>query len=217
MSKLKLVGMGPGSPEYIVPIAKKLVKNAQLVIGAERSLTLFEEYIKGESLLLTATNVKEGLIQGVKSVQEGKNVVILSTGDPGFSGLLRSLVKVAGKDVDVDVVPGVSSIQVCAARLRMRWDTAELISFHADVTIEKKKIMVEALKKGKPVMLLPDPKTFTPSDVAQFLSGQGISKETLVGICENLTLDNERIVKSTLKGILTQQFDNMCVMVVGTK
>ncbi|MDG6223490.1 MAG: precorrin-6y C5,15-methyltransferase (decarboxylating) subunit CbiE [Candidatus Bathyarchaeota archaeon] len=215
MSKLKLVGMGPGSPEYITPIAKKLVKNAELVIGTKRALDLFQEYIKGETFLLTATNLKEGLKQGVESAQEGKNVVILSTGDPGFSGLLRSLVKVAGKDVDVDVIPGVSSIQVCAARLRMRWDSADLISFHAEVTNEKKNMMVEALKKGKPVMLLPDPKTFNPCNIAQFLIRQGISKVTPVGICENLTLENERIVVSTLGEILEQQFDIMCVLVVG--
>ena len=215
MSKLKLVGIGPGSPEYITPIAKKLVKDAELVIGAKRSLDLFQDYIKGKTLLLTATNLKDGIKQGVKSAQEGKNVVMLSTGDPGFSGLMRTLISVAGKDVDVDVVPGVSSIQVCAARLRMRWDTADLVSFHADITNEKKKAIVDSLKKGKPVILLPDPNSFTPCDVAMFLIGQGISKVTPVGICENLTLENEKTITSTLGGILEQKFDRLCVMVVG--
>lgn len=215
MSKLKLVGMGPGSPEYITPIAKKLVQNAQMVIGAKRALTLFQDYITGKSLLLTAKNVKIGLEKGVKSSQQGKNVVILSTGDPGFSGLLRSLIDVAGKDVDVDVVPGVSSIQVCAARLQMRWDTAELVSFHADISDEKKTRIVEAIKNGKIVMLLPDPNLFTPSDIARFLIKQGTPKVTQVGICEKLTLENERIVSSTLGEILEQPFDRLCVMVIG--
>jgi cobalt-precorrin-7 (C5)-methyltransferase len=215
MSKLKLVGMGPGSSEYITPIAKKLVKNAELVIGANRALKLLQDYIKGETVLLTATKVKEVIKQGVNSAQKGKKVVILSTGDPGFSGLLRTLVTVAGKDVDVDIIPGVSSVQVCAARLRMRWDTADLVSFHADVTDEKKSRMVEELKNGKPVILLPDPKSFTPCDVARFLIGQGIPKGTPVGICENLTLDNERTVTSTLGKILEQDFHRLCVMVIG--
>jgi len=214
MSKLKLVGMGPGSPEYITPIAKKLVKNAELVIGAKRALDLFQDYITGETVLLTAKNVKEEIKKAVKAAQE-KNVVILSTGDPGFSGLIRTLISVAGKDFDVDIVPGVSSIQVCAARLRMRWDTADLVSFHADITNEKKADMVEFLKKGKPVILLPDPNKFTPCDIASFLIGKGIPKETFVGICENLTLENEKIITSTLGKIVEQKFDRLCVMVVG--
>jgi cobalt-precorrin-7 (C5)-methyltransferase len=217
VSKLKLVGMGPGSPDYITLIAAKTVENADVVIGAKRALELFQDHINGESLLLTAQNIKEGLKYGVSSAEAGKNVTILSTGDPGFSGLLGSLINVAGKNVDVDVIPGVSSIQVCAARLRMRWDTADLISFHADASNEKKLRLVEALKDGKKVMLLPDPNSFTPKDVARFLVDNKIDDDTSVSICENLTLDNERTVTSTLRGILEQKFDRLCVMVVGAE
>jgi cobalt-precorrin-7 (C5)-methyltransferase len=215
LSKLKLVGMGPGSPDYITTIAKVSVQNADVVIGAKRALSLFQEQIKGESLLLTAQNVKEGLRYGIKSAQEGKNVVILSTGDPGFSGLLGSLIKVAGKDVNVDVIPGVSSIQVCAARLSMRWDTADLLSFHADPSQKKKMRMVRTLKNKKTVILLPDPQSFSPRNIARFLIDQGINQETPVSICENLTLENERTVTATLDRILEQQFDPLCVMVIG--
>ena len=215
MSRLKLVGVGPGSPEYITPIAKKLVKNAELVLGAKRALDLFQDYITSETVLLTAKNLKNEIKQAVKSAQKGKNVVMLSTGDPGFSGLIRTLISVEGKEVNVDIVPGVSSIQVCAARLRMRWDTADLVSFHADLTNEKKASMVDSLKKGKAVILLPDPNSFTPCDVATFLIGQGISKETPASICENLTLENEKTMTSTLGKIVEQKFDRLCVMVVG--
>jgi cobalt-precorrin-7 (C5)-methyltransferase len=209
--------MGPGSPDYITPIAAKTVENAEIVMGAKRALELFQDHIKGESLLLTAQNVKELLKYGVTSAKAEKNVAILSTGDPGFSGLLGSLINIAGKDVDVDVIPGVSSIQVCAARLRMCWDTADLLSFHAGASHEKKMRLVEALKDGKTVMLLPDAKSFSPCDIARFLIGQGIDGETSVSICENLALDNERTVTSTLEGILEQNFDALCVVVVGAE
>ena len=140
--------------------------------------------------------------------------MILSTGDPGFSGLLGTLINIAGKDVDVEVVPGVSSIQVCAARLRMRWDTAELISFHADTSQEKKMKLVKAVKEEKVVMLLPDPNAFTPCEIARFLVKQGVDKETSVSVCENLTLDNERTVNSTLDGILEQEFEVLCLSLI---
>lgn len=215
MGNLKLVGIGPGSPDYITPIAKKSVQNAEIVIGAKRALNLFQNHIKGESLQLTAQNVKESLKYGVKSAEAGKNVVILSTGDPGFSGLLGSLQNVAGKDVDVDVIPGVSSMQICAARLRMRWDTADLLSFHGGASHEEKMRLVEALKARKTVILLPDQMSFSPADIARFLIDHGIGKETPVSVCENLTLHNERTVTGTLDEILKQNFDPLCVMVIG--
>ncbi|MCW4015960.1 MAG: precorrin-6y C5,15-methyltransferase (decarboxylating) subunit CbiE [Candidatus Bathyarchaeota archaeon] len=217
MSKLKIVGMGPGSPDYITDIAKQSVQNAEIVIGAKKALKLFQDFIHCESLALTAQNIIEGLKYGVASAAAGKEVVILSTGDPGFSGLLGSLLKVAGKDVDFDVIPNVSSIQICAARLRMRWDTATLISFHADASNEKKMKLVEATKSGNIVILLPDPQSFSPSDVARFLIENGIDKKTAVSVCENLTLTNEKVVTSTLAGILEQEFGVLCVMVVGEK
>jgi cobalt-precorrin-7 (C5)-methyltransferase len=215
MTRLKLVGMGPGSPYYITQIARESVQNADIVIGAKRAVELFHNNIKGESLILTAQNITEGLKYGIDSAEAGKIVVILSTGDPCFSGLLGTLIRIGGKDSDVDVIPGISSVQVCAARLRMRWDSAELISFHADVSNKKKMRLVEALKAGKRLMLLPDPTSFTPKDIAQFLIDNRIGGDTPVSVCENLTLDNERIVTSTLDRVLGQEFDVMCVMVVG--
>lgn len=207
--------MGPGSKDYITNIAKESVQNAQIVIGSKRALELFNDYIQGESLLLTAKNMKEGLKQGIASAKAGKNVVILSTGDPGFSGLLGTLIRIEGKNVDVDVVPSVSSIQMCAARLRMRWDSTVLLSFHANVNQEKKLMLVEAIKEGKTVMVLPDPYSFKPRDIAEFLIAKGVDRFVSVSVCENLTLENERIVRSSLSGILKSQFDVLCVMVIG--
>lgn len=216
MGKLKLVGAGPGSPEYITPIAKETVQNAEIVVGAKRALNLFQDYTKGKTLPLTANNLKELLKHAVESAEEGKNVVILSTGDPGFSGLLRTLQNIAGKNVQVDVIPGVSSIQLCAARLRLSWDTSQLFTFHRGTTPEEKKKLVETLKEGKTVFMLPDNSSFSPPDIAKFLIDQGINRETPVGVCENLTLRSERTVTSTLEGILQQKFEPLCVMAIGT-
>lgn len=214
MGKLNLVGIGPGSPDYITPIAKKTVQNAEIVIGAKRALSLFQVHIKGESLPLTAKNVTEVLKYAVESVETGKTVTVLSTGDPGFSGLLRPILKIMGKDVELDVIPGISSIQVCAARLHMCWDETTFFSFHKGASHETKMRLAEAVKERKDVILLPDPKFFPPSEIASFLINNGMDKKTPVGVCENLTLGNERIVVRTLEKILKLNFEPLCVMAV---
>ena len=215
MAKISLVGAGPGSPDYVTPMARKTVQNAELVVGAERVLNLFKNDIKGETLKLTAKNLNEAMQRSINYAEEGKTVALLSTGDPGFSGLLRTFRNATkGKNVEVYVVPGVSSLQACAAKLAMTWDDVSFFSFHEGTSLEKKKQLLSAVKKGNDVMLLPNPKGFTPSDIAKFLINEGVTAETPVVVCENLTLSNESAEKSTLKGISGMTFASLCVMVI---
>lgn len=214
MAKIHIVGIGPGSPDYVTPIARKTVQKANIVVGAERALKLFQNDIKGERVVLTAKNFQETVAYVVKQAEKGLEVAFLSTGDPCFSGLLRPVLKIVGENADVNVVPGVSSIQACAARLKICWDEAGLISFHEGVDIQKKMKLAEAAKEGKTLIILPDPKVFTPSDIARFLISEGVNEEAPVFVCENLTLDEERIFSSSLKEIMSRDFSSLCVMVV---
>ena len=215
MAKLSVVGIGPGSLDYVTPAARQAVQDADVVIGAERSLSLFREDIRSEAVALTAKNVNEILQYAAESAKKGKTVALLSTGDPGFSGLLRSISKyIEEKDVEVNVIPGVSSIQACAARLCMCWDEMSLFSFHKGTTAEKKAQLLKAVKEGKDIMLLPDPKAFPPRVIARFLINSGLDKDTPVFVCERLTLSDERIVESTLERAATLDFNVLCVMVI---
>jgi cobalt-precorrin-7 (C5)-methyltransferase len=215
VAKLSVVGIGPGSPDYVTPAARQAVQDADVVIGAERSLNLLHEDIRGEAMQLTAKNVNEILHYAVDSAEKGRTVALLSTGDPGFSGLLRSILRGSrGRDVEVDVIPGVSAIQACAARLCLCWDEMTLFTFHKGSTAEKKAQLLKAVKEGKDIMLLPDPKAFPPREIARFLIKAGLDKATQVFVCERLTLNDERIVESTLERAATLDFDALCVMVI---
>ena len=213
--KISIVGAGPGSAEYVTPIAKQTVQNADIVIGAERVLNLFADDIKGESIKLTAKNINATLNQAIEFTREGKKVVILSTGDPGFAGLLKTFSKITdGQNVEVNVIPGISSVQVCAARLQLSWDEVRLFSFHEGIKPKKKNELATAVKDGFTVMLLPDSKSFSPAEVAKFLMNEGVSSRTQVFVCENLALNNERIVKGTLGEVSSENFSPLCVMVI---
>lgn len=214
-AQISIVGTGPGSPEYITPIARKTVQEADLIIGAKKSLSLFQEVISGESVTLESQNLSKVLLYATESAQKGKAVVLLSTGDPGFSGLLRSFVNSkSSSDVKVNVIPGVSSIQVCAARLSISWDDVALFTFHDTVDATKKASLLYHAKAGKDIMLFPNSKIFTPKDIACFLITNGLPNKTPVFICENLTLTNEKVIQTTLAEASKHEFDSLCVMVI---
>jgi cobalt-precorrin-7 (C5)-methyltransferase len=216
LAKINIVGVGPGSPDYVTPAARKTVQKADVVIGAQRSLSLFTADIKGEKLVLTAKNITEALKHAAESVKNGKNVALLSTGDPGFSGLLHTVLESGLFSADdVNVVPGVSSLQACAARLTMSWGDARLFTFHeGDVGDKEKQELVSAVRDGRSVMLLPDSRAFSLKVIASYLLREGLDGKTPVYICENLTLDDEKVASSTLDQVAQQTFGSLCVMVI---
>lgn len=218
MAKLEVVGVGPGSPDYVTLAARKAVENADLVVGAKRSLELFEG-IKGETVVLTAKNIQESLKKAADTISEGKRAVVLSTGDPGFSGLLHTALE-SGlfTQKDITVIPGVSSIQASAARLGISWDTARLFTFHdGEVSDDKKSKLVAVYQCGHTIMLLPASRGFTTKDVAALLLEAGANPETEVYICENVTLENEKITQTSLSSAVSQTFGSLCIMVIKQK
>jgi cobalt-precorrin-7 (C5)-methyltransferase len=215
LAKLNIVGVGPGSPDYVTPAARKTVQQNQLVIGAQRSLSLFIADIKGESIVLTAKNLKDVLMRAAEAVKGGKNVALLSTGDPGFSGLLHTVQESGLFDAaEINVVAGVSSIQACAARLNISWDNTRLFTFHDEVGEDEKGKLVSAVQCGRTILLLPNSQGFAPKDIASFLIEVGTDKETPVYVCENVTLENEKITAATLGEVVGQSFGSLCVMVI---
>jgi cobalt-precorrin-7 (C5)-methyltransferase len=216
LARISIVGAGPGAEDYVTPIAKKTVRDADVVVGADRALVLFADDIKGETMKLTAKTMNSSLKQAVELAKKGRSVAILSTGDPGFSGLLRTFSRIArGQDIEIKVVPGISSVQVCAARIGMPWDETELFTFHESASSsDEKKRLARAVGEGRTIMLLPEAKSFAPADVAKFLMKRGVSEKTSVFICENLTLSDERVIKSTLSEVSKAVFGSLCVMVI---
>ncbi len=205
MSKMYIVGIGPGSKEYLTEIAVKTIKLADIVIGSKRAIDLLE--IGTQKIRLDAKNMEDIIKQSVMMVKEGKTVVLLSTGDPGFSGLLKPVMNLS-PDVDIEVIPGISSVQLCAAKLRIPWDDADIVTMHGKGISEE---IIDIIDNGKPTIVIPN---FKPSELAHFLIGKGIDETKKVAICENLSYEDEKVVKMTLKDILSKDFSYMCVMVI---
>jgi cobalt-precorrin-7 (C5)-methyltransferase len=215
LAKLNIIGVGPGSADYVTPAARKAVTQADVVIGAQRSLDLFTSEVKGEKIVLTAKNLYESLKHAAESFKKGKSVALLSTGDPGFSGLLHTVLESGLFNAsEIHVVPGVSSIQACAAHLNISWDNARLFTFHDEVSDEQREKLISAVKCGRTILLLPNSRGFTPKDIASFLIELDTDKETPVYICENITLENEKVTATTLGKVVGQGFGSLCVMVI---
>ena len=206
MSKLYLVGTGPGSSEYLTKAALKAAESVDVLVGSQRALDLFPGFV-GDTLVLKARNMDEMMKKSISLVDEGKNVAILSTGDPGFSGVLKPILNLRD-DLDIEVIPGISSLQLAAARLQLPWDQVNLLTLHGKGNSQA---ILDYLDNEKPTIVLPD---FRVDKLAQFLLENGIQPERKVAVCERLSYPDEKLFKGNLKEVADMEFSYLCVMVI---
>ncbi|MGB9837221.1 cobalt-precorrin-7 (C(5))-methyltransferase [Methanothermobacter sp.] len=204
---LYIVGIGPGSSDYITPAAAVAVGDSDTVFGSRRALELFPDVT--EAVVLGAGDMDEKLEMAVELAVSGK-VSVLSTGDPGFSGVLKPVKRIISKnklDVEIQVIPGVSSVQLCAARLLIPWDDADMVTFHG----RGEENILDILDNGRPTIILP---SRTPSETARFLIESGMDPERCVAVCERLSYPDERVVELKLRELVVSEFSYMSVIVV---
>ena len=205
-----IIGIGPGASEFLTKKAIDTVKASDYTVGSTRAIELFDD-VQNK----IAFNVKElldKLEEGVELACDGNTVSILSTGDPGFSGVLNTVLRISSEKgfpkESIEVIPGISSLQLAAARCHIQWDNANVMTFHGRENIED---ILPVINNGKTTIALPSRKV---KDMAQFLLDNGVDENRKVVVCERLSYPDEKVVESTLKEIAQSEFTYMCIMVI---
>ena len=106
------------------------------------------------------------------------------------------------------MIPGISSLQLAAARCHIQWDNANVMTFHGRENIED---ILPVINNGKTTIALPSRKV---KDMAQFLLDNGVEETRKVTVCERLSYPDEKIVEATLKEIADSEFTYMCIIVI---
>ena len=111
-------------------------------------------------------------------------------------------------NIDIEVVPGISSIQLCAAKLQIPWDNANILTMHGKGISDE---IISMLSNGKPTIILPNS---TVAELASFLLENDIDPDRNIAVCEKLSYSDEKIYKNTLTGISNMKFNYMSVLVI---
>ncbi|NOJ30106.1 MAG: precorrin-6y C5,15-methyltransferase (decarboxylating) subunit CbiE [Nitrososphaeraceae archaeon] len=223
---LFVIGVGPGSPVYLTDIAKNAVKKSQYIIGYKYTLNAIEDVIDRnlqKVYEVTMKNQEEMYQQVFKSMSDGEFCLVPFTGDVNFSEseVVDRLLQIFG-DENVEIIPGISSIQIASSRSKVPLDKSYIVTFHVTGDIEIKKLeLIKAVIDGKSVILLPRPwhtkpeKNFMPSEIAIFLRKNGIDTSKIkVWVFENLTTEKETVFRSNILDLEGKQFSDLSVMVI---
>ena len=220
MGKVYAVGVGPGSPKYVTEVVKEIIQNCDIIIGYKYTLQTIENLIVGKEIYEITMNDQEESYQKIHPELGDRTLVIPFTGDVNFSEseVVDRLIEIFG---EVEIVPGISSIQVAASRAKVPLDKSKVITMHVTTPIEDKKLELQkALIDGFSVVLVPRPwpkqpdKHFMPSEIAFYLKENGFDTNKMkVHVFEAITTENETSFVGVVKDLEGKEFSDLSVMV----
>lgn len=227
LGKIYVVGTGPGYVEHITPYAQQAIRESDTIVGYGTYTGLIQEIIRDKMVFSTGmTQEIDRCRKAVELALGGKTVSVISGGDPGIyamAGLVFELLKERDGGTPlphVEVIPGISALNACAARLGapLMHDFAS-ISLSDRLTpwdlIEKR---LDAAAMADFVIILYNPKSKGRAGHiarAREIVMKHRTPETPVGIVKGAMREDEKIVLADLGTMLDHEIDMQTTVIIG--
>lgn len=197
---LYIVGMGPGSREYILPKAMEVLETSDVIIGFSRLIKeldfLKKKVVKVDSL--------GEIIEFINEYGKENTISIVASGDPTFFGISEYINK--NFIGNVEVIPGLSSFQYLTSKINKSWNNAYTGSIHGRETNFIEKVLIYPLS-----IWLTDNKNNSAA-LCKLLYENKINCKVIIG--ENLSYKNERVLQGVPEEFLKEEISSMSILIV---
>src|SRR5215204_5637994 len=221
--RLALVSLGPGNDVLIPPLARDALAEAELVVGLEQYIARVRHLLRPGTRVLTlplgdeVTRAEEALAEA----RAGGSTAIVSSGDVGVYAMAAPALELAGDDVDVVVVPGITAAQAAASLLG-----SPLGHDHCSISLsdlltpwEVIENRVRAAALGDFVISLYNPRSrgrdWQLGKVQKILL-EHRPPDTPVGIVKDAYREDQRIILTDLASLHPEDVDMLTIVVVGS-
>ena len=209
MKKVCIVGIGMGNPDTVTVRGKQVIEESPALIGARRMVESFPQARGQRGFGILA----EDIFGWIKERPE-QQIAVLMSGDVGFYSGAKKLAALISEHnsqsepegrIELEMIPGVSSLQYLCAKLCLPWDDARIVSLHG-----------RAGNICGPVQT--NRKTFflTGSDhkaelICKSLAEAGLG-DVIIHVGERLSYEEERITTGTAEELAGREFDTLAVV-----
>ncbi len=200
-----VAGIGPGNPDFVLPAAFHAIRLAKVLVGGSRALADFA--VEGQCTMTIRGDIP-AVLSFIDEKLRDQDVVVMVSGDPGYFSLLDALRRSYDEEV-LQVIPGISSVQFAFARLALPWHDASFLSFHGRRPSDEEL----SYRPGRVLGIITD-KAYSSRTIPKLLMELGWPKGAKTAICARLSYDDERIVRTTLGGAISEREETHCVVVV---
>ena len=205
---LSIVGIGEDGVDGLSPIARRLVSDAELVLGGKRHLALADPLIKSERISWPSPI---GNVLPEIENHRGRLVAVLASGDPFHYGVGDMLMRSFSPEETL-CVPQAGAFSLAAARLGWSLQDVSPVSLHGRAL----EGIVRYLQPGARILALSwDGET--PVKLAALLQARGFGGSSMT-VLERMGGPNERVRRTTAAGFdlgTVEPLNTIAVEVVG--
>ncbi len=204
MTTVYFVGAGPGDPDLITVKGRRLLERADVLIYTGSLVNPALVDLSGASRKLNSHGMRlpELLEAMASNAKGGRTVVRLHSGDPSLYGaIVEQIDGLAERGVDVEIVPGVSSLFAAAASLKtqltLRGVSETLIVTRPRGETLREDALAELSRHGATMVV------FLGADKLQeVVERVEYPPDTPVAVVYHASWEDERVVKGTLADIV---------------
>ena len=210
-----IVGAGAGDPELITVKGQKLLQKADVIIyaGSLVNPALLDFAKEGAEIHDSASMTLPEVIETIeKAVAKDLMVVRLHTGDPSIYGAIQEQMDaLKKKDIDFEVVPGVSSFLATAAALKQEYtlpgiSQTVIITRNEGRTPVPEREKLRSLAAHQATMCIFLSITMLEDVVKELIEG-GYAPDTPIAIVQRASWPEQKIVRATLETIVAEIAD----------
>ncbi len=221
--RLALVSLGPGEDTLVPPLAREALAASELVVGLEQYVDRIRHLLRPGTRVLTPPlgNEMERAELALAEARAGGSVALVSSGDVGIYAMASPALELAGEDVDVVVVPGVTAAQAAASLLG-----SPLGHDHCSVSLSDLltpwsviQSRVRAAAEGDFVVSLYNPRSkgrdWQLGKVKEILL-EHRPPDTPVGIVKDAYRPTQQVIITDLASLLPEDVDMLTIVLVGS-
>lgn len=194
-----IVGLGPGHKDYILPKALDIIQKSDIIIGFKRALDSLDFIDNKKMYINTLADIDE-----ILSYKEDEDISIVASGDPTFYGITNYIQ--SKTNLEIKIIPGISSFQYLTCKLNMPWNKAYLGSLHGRV-----EEFIDIVNANKLSIWLTD-KENNPSVLCRLLCEADIKCKVIIG--ENLSYENELISEGSPENFINETHSSLSIFIV---
>lgn len=221
MSRLTVAGIGPGEADYILPAVIKKMKKAHTVIAAKRILPVLKKLCQdvnseadsenSKPVFLAMGKIKDTLEQIGEILSKGQDVVMAVSGDPLMYSLYRTICNdPISEGWEVDLIPGVGSLQMLGAAFGETMEEALIISVHGKAKTAGS--IALAVAENPKVFFLCS-KEQGPAWLSQIMLDYHMDHVTVCAGA-NLSYEDELLESGTPEEMVQKEFPSLCVAMI---
>jgi cobalt-precorrin 5A hydrolase/precorrin-3B C17-methyltransferase len=221
--RLALVSLGPGEDTLIPPLAREALVASEFVVGLDQYVERIRHLLRPGTRVLTpplGSEVERAKL-ALAEARAGGSAALVSSGDVGIYAMASPALELAGEDVDVVIVPGVTAAQAAASLLGSPLGhdhcSVSLSDLLTPWSVIQDRVMASA--EGDFVVSLYNPRSkgrdWQLGKVKEILL-EHRPPDTPVGIVKDAYRPTQRVIITDLASLRPEDADMLTIVLVGS-